>query len=75
MGKVKYALLWKTFTILSSGEILQKHNYTFRIDAIKVVSLMQHLREKLQLRAGRLRNVTIAGHNFRNLPVYERVGK
>ena len=47
----------------------------FRIDTIKVVSLMHHMKEKLQLKAGRLRNVTIAGNKSRNIPVYERGDK
>ena len=33
---------------------------------------MHHLQEKLELKAGRLRNVTIVNHNFKILPVYER---
>ena len=36
---------------------------------------MQNLREKIQLKAGRLRNVTIAGHNLNFLPVYALGGK
>ena len=36
---------------------------------------MQHMKEKLQLKAGCLRNVTIVGHKFENIPVYERGGK
>ena len=36
---------------------------------------MHHFQEKIQLKAGRLHNVAIAGHNFKNLPVYERGGK
>ena len=36
---------------------------------------MQNLREKLHLKAGRLRNVTIASNNLIFLPVYERGGK
>ena len=36
---------------------------------------MQNLREKIQLKAGRLRNVTISGHNLKNLPVCERGSK
>ena len=36
---------------------------------------MHHLQEKLQLKVGRLRNVTIANNNFKKLPVYERVNK
>ena len=47
----------------------------FHIDTIKVVSLIHHIQEKLQLKAGCLRNVTIACHKFKNIPVYERGGK
>ena len=33
---------------------------------------MQHIQENLQLKAGRFHNVTISGHKFKNIPVYER---
>ena len=36
---------------------------------------MQNIQENMQLKAGRLRNVIIAGHKFKNIPVYERGGK
>ena len=36
---------------------------------------MQHMQENLQLKAGCLRNVTIAGQKFKNIPVYGRGGK
>ena len=65
MGKLKHTSLRKKYNILPSGGNLKKHNYIFRIDTIKVVSLMQHLQEKLQMKAGRLLNVTIAGHNLK----------
>ena len=54
---------------------LPRYNYIFHIDTIKDVSLMQHIQEKLQLKAGHFHNVTIAGHKFKNIPVYEHVGK
>ena len=47
----------------------------FRIDTIKVVLLMHYMQENIQLKAGRFRNVTIAGHNLKNIPVYECNGK
>ena len=47
----------------------------FRIDTIKAISLVQHTQEKIWLKAGRLRNITIAGHKFKNIPVFERGGK
>ena len=56
MGKFKYASLRKTYNILSSRRNVPKYNYMFRIDTIKVVSLMQHMQEKLQLKSGRLHN-------------------
>ena len=36
---------------------------------------MQNIQETLQLKAGHLRNVTIAGHKFNNILVYEISGK
>ena len=36
---------------------------------------MQHIQEKLQLKAVRLRNFTIAGHKFKNIHAYECGGK
>ena len=36
---------------------------------------MQHIQDKLKLKDVRLRNVTIAAHKFKNIPVYERVRK
>ena len=36
---------------------------------------MHHLQEKLQLKAGRLRNGTIANQILMFLPLYERRGK
>ena len=75
IGRNKYTSLRKTYDVLSSGDIFPKYNHIFQIDTIKVVSFMQHIKEKLQLKAGRLRNVTIAGYKFKNIPVYERGGK
>ena len=72
--KEKYTLLRKTYDILSSGNF-PKYNYMFRIDTIKVVSLMQHMQEKLQLKSICLQNIAIAGQKIKNLPVYERGGK
>ena len=75
MVKVNYTLPQKTYTILSYGGNFPKHNYTLCIDAIKVILLMQHLREKIQMKAGRLRTITIASQNYKVLPGYERGGK
>ena len=36
---------------------------------------MQHIQEKLQLKAGYSCNVTTDGHEFKNLHLYERGGK
>ena len=71
IGENKYTSLRKTYGILSSGRIFPKHNYMLRIDKIKIFLLMQYIQEKLQLKAGRLQNVTITGHKFKYIPVYE----
>ena len=52
-----------------------KYNYRFRIDKIKFISLRQNIHEKIQLKSGRLCNVTIDCQKFKNIPVYERGGK
>ena len=75
MGKIKYSLLRNTFNIILSGGTFPKYNYMFRIDTIKVFLLMQHIQEKLLFKAGRLHNIIISGHKFKNVPVYERGGK
>ena len=62
--KEKYTLLRKTYNILSSGDF-PKYNCMFRIDTIKVVSLMQHMQEYIQLKSIRLRNITIAGQKIK----------
>ena len=70
-----YTLLLNTYDALSSITIFPKCNYIFHIDTINVVSLMQHIQEKLQLKAGRLHNVTISGHKLKKIPVYECGGR
>ena len=75
IGKDRYTLLRKIYDIISSGGNVPKLNYTFHIDTIKVVSLMHHIQENIQLKDGRLRNVTIAGHKLKYIPVYECSGK
>ena len=72
IGRNKYTSVQKKYDVLLSGGILPKYNYMFRIDTIKVVSLIQHIQENLQLKAGRLRNVSIACQKFKYISVYER---
>ena len=74
MGWEKINFLRKTFKLLAEGQNIPKHNYTFRTDPSKVVSIIEYLQEKLQFKPGRMRNVTIADHIFTNLPIYERGG-
>ena len=47
----------------------------FHIDTIKVISLIHNIQENRQLKAGRLRNFTIACNKFKYTPVYECGGK
>ena len=41
---------------------------------LNLVALMQYIQVKLLLKSGCLRNVTIACHKFKNIPVHERGG-
>ena len=61
----KYTFLRNTYDVLLSGGVLPKYNYIFRIDTIKVVSLMNHIQENIQFKAGRLRNAPIAGYKIK----------
>ena len=75
IGRKKYTYLRKTYDVISSGGIFTNYNYMFRIYKIKAISLLQHIKEKLQLKAGHLRNVAIDFHKFKNIPVYKFGGK
>ena len=75
MGKKKFMSLRKTYDILCRGIELPKHNYSFRIDSGKLVTAITFLRESLRVKPGLSRDVSIAGHVFKNMPVYERGGK
>ena len=75
MGRIKYDSLRNTFNVLSPGGNFSKYNHMFCIDKIKVVLLIHHIQENLQSKACRLRNGIIAGLKFKNIHVYERVGK
>lgn len=72
MGKVKFASLRQTYAIVASGQALPKHDYTYRVDATKISAVMQFLQSSLQVKPGLVRDVSIAGSIFRNMPVYER---
>ena len=74
-GKFKYASLRNTYNILSSSGNFPKYNYMFHIFTVKVVLLIQHMQENIQFKAGCLHNITIDGHKFKNIPVYECGGK
>lgn len=75
MGKVKFASLRRTYDILNNGGDVPKHDYSFRIDAGKIASCIQYLQQTLQVKPGSSRDVSISGHVFENMPIYERGGK
>ena len=66
MEYIQFTFIWWDF---SKVQLYASHQYNqiFLIDAAQ--------QEKFQLKSGRLRNVTIADHKFKNIPVYERCGK
>jgi hypothetical protein len=51
-----------------------KHDYTYRIDSAKLNSAIQYAQQSLNVKPGVMRNIKVAGHIFRNMPVYERGG-
>ena len=53
------------YYVLSSGRVFPKYNDIFRVDTIKVVSLIQHIQENIHLTDGCLSNVTIYGNKFK----------
>lgn len=69
MGQEKFASLRKAFKILADGGDIPKHNYTFRIDSSKLIATVEYLQESLQLKPGRMRDVSVAGHRFTNVTV------
>ena len=75
MGEEKFASLRKTFEVLRRGEMLPKHNYTFRVDGLKLATAISYLQDHLQVKPGALRNVRMDGYTFKSVPVYERGGK
>ena len=75
MGERKFTSLRKTFNVLASGADLPKHNYSFRIDSGKLSTAMIFLQESLCVKPGVARDISIAGHVFKSMPVYERGGK
>lgn len=75
IGKVKFASLRRTYEILNIEGDVPKHDYSLRINARKVASSIQYLEQSLQVKPGSSRDVAIAGHVFKNMPIYERGGK
>ena len=74
-GRKTYTYLLKRSYVLSSGGILKNYSYMFRIDTIKVISLMKNIQENIQLKDICLGDFTISCHKFKYIPVYERGGK
>lgn len=75
LGKVHYATSRKGFKFLEQGKDIPKHDYSFRVDAYKLSTAIEFIKESLCVKPGVVRDVTIAGHVFKSLPVYERGGK
>ena len=66
MEYIQFTFIWWDF---SKVQLYASHQY----NQICLIDAAQQ--EKFQLKSGRLRNVTIASHKLKNIPVYERGGK
>ena len=75
LGKVRYATSRKGLQCLRQGMNIPKFDYTFRVSASKLATAILFLKDSLSVKPGVVRDVTIAGHTFESLPVYERGGK
>mmetsp|Transcript_27310 Transcript_27310/g.39559 ORF Transcript_27310/g.39559 Transcript_27310/m.39559 type:complete len:194 (-) Transcript_27310:94-675(-) len=75
IGSEQYSSLRKVFGVLQNGHDIPKHTYTHRVDATKLGTAVQFIQQNLCVKAGAVRDVSIAGHTFRDMPVYERGGK
>mmetsp|Transcript_12420 Transcript_12420/g.18564 ORF Transcript_12420/g.18564 Transcript_12420/m.18564 type:complete len:292 (-) Transcript_12420:93-968(-) len=75
IGSEQYSSLRKVFGVLQNGHDIPKHTYTHRVDATKLGTAVLFIQQSLCLKAGAVRDVSIAGHTFRDMPVYERGGK
>lgn len=75
IGKDRFASSRKIFPLLAAGKGIPRYNYTYRVDATKISHSMEYLQSALNLKPGITRDVSIAGHKFLNMPVYERGGQ
>lgn len=75
MGKVQFATIRKIFEVMKQGRDVPKNNYTYRIDSNKLSTAVVFLQQSLLVKPGVLRDVTISGNIFKNIPIYERGGK
>lgn len=74
IGQIKFSSLRRMYSLLLAGHRIPKHDYSFRIDSSKTVGAMHFLQSSLQLKPGYTRDVTVGGHTFNSIPVYERGG-
>lgn len=75
MGKMKHTSLRKTFSTIASGLPIPKHNYTFRVSETKLANLIAFVQASLEVKPGVCRDVNLAGHLFKALPIFDRGGK
>ena len=75
IGEEQYSSLRKVFGILQNGNNIPKHAYTYHIDSNKLGTAVQFIQQSLCLKPGVVHDVSIAGHIFCNMPIYERGGK
>ena len=72
LGKVHFASIRSLYDILAEGKSVPKHDYTYRIDSSKLTTAIRFIQDSICVKPGVVRDVSIAGHVFEAMPVYER---
>ena len=75
VGKVNFASLRKLYGALAEGNSITTYNYTYRIDSKKISTDVRFIQDSLCVNPGVMRDVTISGHLFESMPVFESGGK
>ena len=75
MGDMKFASLRRTHDELIAGDPVPPRMYPWRVKMTSLTNAISFLEQFLQIIPGDTRTVTLAGNDFKNLPVCDRGGK
>jgi hypothetical protein len=74
-GRDMYKSSKKVFDFIVNGKDIPKHNHTFKVNANKVKLAIEFICNTLPLQTGICCDITICGHQFKNMPVYDCGGR